>query len=278
MRTISTMKPLLLALTVALGLTACQSVRTTNSGAVGVDRKQSMFIGISEQQANQLAAQQYAEDLSKARSKGQLNADQRNLERLRAIAARLIPQTAVFRADAPSWKWEVNLQSSDQLNAYCAPGGKIMFYSGLITKLKLTDDEIAAVMGHEMAHALREHGREAMSRAYAQSTVLSIAAATGKVGNDALQLAELAGNYAWQLPNSRQNETEADRIGLELAARAGYDPNAAISVWHKMDRASESGEPPQWMSTHPSHGSRVRDLEDKMPLVMPLYQEARGRK
>ncbi|WP_137938505.1 M48 family metallopeptidase [Chitinivorax sp. B] len=257
-----------------LFISGCETVQTTRGGVVGVERKQSMFMAISQSQANQMAAKQYAAEVNAARQKGKLNVDPKALERLRTIANRLIPQTGEFRPDAIKWDWEVNLENSDELNAYCAPGGKIMFYSGLINRLKLTNDEIAAIMGHEMAHALREHGREAMSRVYAQQLGLSVVALTGKVSDQALRLANSAVTVAWQLPNSRENETEADRIGLELAARAGYDPNAAISVWKKMTAASE-GQPPQWMSTHPSHGSRIHDLEDKIPLVMPLYESAR---
>ncbi|MBB5019382.1 putative Zn-dependent protease [Chitinivorax tropicus] len=262
------------ALSALLLVTGCETVQTTRGGVVGVERKQSMLMGISTNEANQMAAKQYAAELNAAKQKGKLNTDAKTLERLRMIANRLIPQTGEFRPDALKWDWEVNLESSDELNAYCAPGGKIMFYSGLINRLKLNNDEIAAIMGHEMAHALREHGREAMSRAYTQQLGLSVVALTGKVSDQALQLANSAVTVAWQLPNSRENETEADRIGLELAARAGYDPRAAVTVWKKMTSASE-GQPPQWMSTHPSHGTRIRDLEDKIPLVMPLYEAAK---
>mgnify|MGYP000275874337 FL=1 len=148
-----------------------------------------------------------------------------------------------------------------------------MFFSGIINRLSLSDDEIAAIMGHEMAHALREHGREAMSREMAKQLGMNVLAMSGKVDGQYLQLLD-QGTGVFLLKYSRENETEADRIGLELMARAGYDPTAAISLWRKMAAAS-SGEPPAWLSTHPSNQGRQQDLNEKIPLVMPLYQQAK---
>lgn len=262
------------ALSAALGLIgACQTVQTTSAGAVGVERKQQMLV--SSEEIDKGAAQAYAQELAKARDQGTLNRDQRQLERVRAISQRLIPQVRVFRADALQWDWQINVQSSKELNAYCMPGGKIMVYTGLIEKLDLTDDELSAVIGHEIAHALREHSRERISRAYAQQLALAGVAAVAGVGGNTLDLANQVATVTFQLPHSREQEAEADRIGLELMARAGYNPQAAVSVWKKMATAS-SGAPPEFLSTHPSGTSRIADLEASLPRVMPLYTAARG--
>ncbi|MCB1916072.1 MAG: M48 family metallopeptidase [Rhodocyclaceae bacterium] len=260
------------ALVVATLLTAaCQSVQTTQGGAVGVDRSQAMLVSSAE--VEQASAQQYQQVLSTAREKDALNRDAAQLRRVRAVADRLIPQTTVFRPDAAKWQWEVNVLESDQLNAWCMAGGKIAFYSGLIEQLELTDAEIAAIMGHEIAHALREHSRERVSRSMATGmgvAIVSAALGIGQLGNDLMgSLAKVT----FELPNSRLHETEADRIGVELAARAGYDPYAAVGLWKKMAAASK-GSPPQFLSTHPSHDTRQRDLAQYAERVMPLYRKA----
>jgi predicted Zn-dependent protease len=260
-------------------LTGCATTQTTKSGAVGVQRKQ--FMMLSEKQVEKMAAQSYLQTLKEADSKKSLNSDHRQLQRVRAIADRLIPQTTVYRADAVKWKWEVNVQDSKEVNAYCMPGGKIMVYTGLIEKLNATDDELAAVMGHEIAHALREHGRERMSMAYAQQAgviglgvLAAIFSDDPKAAQATMGVASTVGAVALTLPNSREGEREADRIGLELSARAGYDPNAAVTLWQKMG-AQSGGKPPEWLSTHPSEQSRINDLKRLIPAVMPLYDEAK---
>jgi predicted Zn-dependent protease len=154
------------------------------------------------------------------------------------------------------------------------PGGKIMVYAGLIEQLHLSDAELAAVIGHEMAHALREHTRERVSRAYAQNLVLAGVAVVAGLDPGVADLAGRVSDVTFQLPHSRQQEEEADVIGLELMARAGYDPKAAVEVWRKMSTAERST-PPQFLSTHPSSGSRIADLEARIPVVVPLYEAAR---
>jgi predicted Zn-dependent protease len=258
----------------ALATANCASVQTTNPGTIGVDRRQQMMI--SQEQIDEGAAKAYAQELDKARSGGTLNRPPALLRRVKQIAARLIPQTAIFRPEAPRWKWQVNVQDTPELNAYCMPGGKIMVYSGLASKLQLSDAELSAVIGHEMAHALREHTRERMSRAYAQQMVLAGVAIVAGAGQGTMDLASQVATVTFQLPHSREQEEEADRIGLELMARAGYDPNAAVSVWTKMANAQQ-GAPPQFLSTHPSTGSRIKDLQAHVPVVMPLYAAAARR-
>jgi predicted Zn-dependent protease len=256
----------------AVGLQACETVSTTQAGAVGVERKQTMLV--SAQEVEQGAAQAYAQELGRAREKGQLNADAAQVARVRGIAQRLIRQTGVFRADAPGWQWDINVLATKELNAYCMPGGKIMVYSGLIDQLKTTDAELAAVIGHEIAHALREHSREAVSRAVAQQAGLSVIAAVTGLGEGATSVAGQIAQVTFSLPRNRQQETEADQIGLELMARAGFDPAAAIALWQKM-AAANSGAPPQWLSTHPSSSTRIAELQALQPRVLPLYQAAR---
>jgi Zn-dependent protease with chaperone function len=262
------------ALAATLLLAGCQAVNTTSGGAVGVERKQYMFSMLSTQEVNQMYAQSYQQTLSEASSKGVLDKTSNNAKRLRTIANRLIAQVPYFRPDAAQWQWEVNLIKSPELNANCGPGGKIIFYSGIIEKLKLTDDEIAAIMGHEIAHALREHSREAMSKAYGVSLAKQGAGALLGLGEGGMAMADAAVAYGMTLPNSRGNENEADLLGLELAARGGYNPNAAISLWQKMAAASE-GAPPEFMSTHPSSNTRIAALQAVIPKVMPLYEQAR---
>lgn len=269
------MRPLLLAACATLLLAGCQSVQTTQPGAVGVDRSQSMLV--SSGAVNKSSADAYRKVIAEAQQKGQLNRNPAVVARVRAIAGHLIPQTRAFRADAPGWNWEVNVITSKQVNAWCMPGGKIAIYTGLIEQLQATDDEIAAVMGHEIAHALREHGRERASQAMAQGIGIAVIGTALGLGGGAQDLTQIVLDLTFNLPNSRTDEIEADRIGVEVAARGGYDPRAAISLWEKMQQASK-GQPPQFMSTHPSHATRIGDLRTYAAKVMPLYEAARAKR
>lgn len=254
-------------------LTACVSVQTTQPGAIGLDRKQRMSPLVSETDLQQGAVAAYSQVLNEAKQKGSLNSNAQLTSRVRAIADRLIPQAAVFRKDAVAWDWQINVINSPELNAWAMPGGKIAFYSGIIEKLKLNDAEIAAIMGHEISHALREHSRERLSEQTNKALVLQLVGAATGVGQSAQALADLAYQATVGLPNSRLHETESDRMGVELMARAGYDPRAAISVWQKMSKLSgKSG--PEFLSTHPSHDTRIKDLTNYARQVMPLYQKA----
>jgi len=255
-------------------VTGCQTVQTTHGGVVGVDREQRMMVSASEMAS--ASAQSYQKILQEARQKNALNRDPAQVERVRGVARRLIPATGVFRPDAPSWKWEVNVLSSNELNAWCMAGGKIAFYTGIIDRLQLSDDEIAAIMGHEIAHALREHARERASQAMVTNIGVSVLGAVLGAGQAGTDLIGMAAKVSFQLPNSREHETEADRMGVELAARGGYDPRAAITLWQKMAKASNGG-PPQWLSTHPSNETRQGDLAQYAARVMPLYEQATQR-
>jgi len=222
------------------------------------------------------ATQEYSKLLAEARAKGAL-APQGNpqLQRLRAIAAKLVPQTAQWNDRAKQWRWEVNLLGSKQINAFCMPGGKIAFYTGILDQLKLTDDEAAMIMGHEMAHALREHARARIAKSQGTGTLLSLGAqllGLGQVGD----LAASIGTQLLTLRFSRDDETDADLVGLELAARGGYNPQAAVSLWEKMGQAGGGAGGPSFLSTHPSGPERIQQLQANVPKVQALYQRARS--
>ena len=260
---------LLAMITMLVFLGGCST--TTSGGAVGARRPQLMLI--SSQQLEQMAAQSYNKLKEDSVGKGALNQDAALLQRIRAIAERIKPQTAVFRLDATNWNWEVNVISSNELNAFCMPGGKIMFYSGLVSKLELSDAEIAIVMGHEIAHALREHAREKVSQAIAAQTAIGIGAALLGFGGAAADVASIGYENFVATKFSRTDEREADRIGLELAARAGYDPRSGITLWQKMMRANQgNNRPPEFISTHPAEVNRIREIEALLPTVLPLYE------
>jgi predicted Zn-dependent protease len=252
-----------------LSAVGCETVKTTSAGAVGVDRKQQMLVPSAT--IEQGAAEAYEAELKAARDKGVLNTDKAQLARVTTIARRIVAATPTFRADAAGWNWQFNVQKNKDLNAYCMPGGRIMVYSGLIETLDLSDPELATVMAHEVAHALREHTRERVSRAYAQQLVLSGAAAVTGVGEGTANIANMIAEVTFQLPFGRDQESEADQIGLELMARAGYDPRAALTLWNKMAAASGGASQPKFLSTHPSSKDRIKDIERNLPRVLPLY-------
>lgn len=266
-------------LVVALGIAACTTVQTTKPGAIGLDRTQRFSSFLSEEELEAGAAQAYRQVLGQAQQKGTLNADPAMTKRVQTIARRIIPHVTAFRSDALQWDWKTNVIQSDQLNAWAMPGGKIAFYSGIIEKLQLSDGQIAAIMGHEIAHALREHSRERASEQQLSAVLLNGGVIVGSIltGTDLRglgQTAQLAYQVSVGLPKSRTHETEADRVGIELMARAGYDPREAIEVWRKMARASGGSSQPEFLSTHPSPESRIADLTDYARRVMPLYQRS----
>ncbi len=228
---------------------------------------------VSAEQIEQAAQQNYLQMQQQAASKKALaGPNNPQLVRLRAIAQRLIPFTFEWNERARQWRWEVSLINSPQINAFCMPGGKIAFFTGILEKLKLTDDEVAMIMGHEMAHALREHARERMAKTAATRGAIEIGAAIFGLGNGGRFLADMGGQL-FTLKFGREDESEADLVGIELAARAGYDPHAGVTLWQKMAGASKNA-PPQFISTHPSGPTRIRDIEVNLPKVQPLYARA----
>lgn len=219
------------------------------------------------------SATQYSQLLAKAAAKGALGGDDHpQVIRLRAIAQRLIAHADRFNPAARNWRWEVNLLGAKQINAFCMPGGKIAVYTGLLEGLQLTDDEAAMVMGHEIAHALREHARERLAKT--QLTQLGASLLGQFLGGGKYTDVFQMGGGLLSLKFSRDDESEADLVGLELAARAGFDPRAGISLWRKMSQASK-GAPPQWLSTHPAGKNRIEEIQRNLPQVMPLFEEAR---
>jgi predicted Zn-dependent protease len=255
-------------------LAGCQSVDTTKAGVVGVDRNQQMMV--SSEEVNAGSAKAYAQMMAEAQKKGVLDKDPAMLKRVQDITKRLIPHTTTFRPDAAKWPWEVHVLSIDEVNAWCMPAGKMAMYTGLINKLNATDDEIAAVMGHEIAHALREHARERISRQMGTQMTVGIVGALLGIGQMGQSIAGTVADVTLNMPNSRLHETESDRIGVELAARAGFDPRAAVTLWEKMAKQSSGGQPPKFLSTHPSHEDRINDLRQYSEKVMPLYTAAKG--
>jgi predicted Zn-dependent protease len=268
--TSSALRACVLALSMAL-VTLATPAHAREGVEVG---KKSVFAGLVPAEKLEAAAdQQYLQLASDAKQKGALVDDNNpQVIRLRAIASRIIPFSYEWNKRARDWKWQVVLLDSKELNAFCMPGGKIAFYTGILDQLKMTDDEVAMVMGHEVAHALREHARERMGKTSATkigASVFSSLLGLGQVGDSLLNM----GGQLLTLKFSREDESEADLVGMELAARAGYDPRAGISLWEKMSAAAK-GAPPQWMSTHPASTTRIKDIQANLSKVLPLYDRA----
>ena len=228
---------------------------------------------VPAEQLEQAATQQYGQMVQQARQQNALLPDQHpQVVRLRTIAKRIIPHSLSWNKRAPQWQWQVIVINSKELNAFCMPGGKIAFYTGILEQLKLTDDEVAMIMGHEVAHALREHARERIGKQTGVrlgANVISGLLGLGGLGDSLLNM----GGQLLTLTFSRQDESEADLIGMELAARAGYNPQAGVTLGQKMAAASK-GAPPQFLSTHPSSSTRIQDIQASLPKVMPLFERA----
>jgi Zn-dependent protease with chaperone function len=238
----------------------------------------SQFMVISEKMAIGESAAAYSSMMGDLGKKKKIEADSERAAKVREITDRLIAQAVRFRPESASWKWEVQvINDPKQVNAFCMAGGKMAIYSGMWEKLKATDDEIAHVMGHEIGHALANHTQERMSIAMTSQVaaqVAAIALASRESQGLAMTGAQMAALFAIQLPNSRESETEADQIGIELAARAGYDPQAAVTLWEKM--AKLGGKVPEFMSTHPSPENRAARLKALGERVQPLYAAAKS--
>jgi predicted Zn-dependent protease len=256
-----------------VGLNACSSVQTTSSGVVGVEREQLMFFSSSDLDAE--AQKAYADTVKEASSKKSLNKDPAVTARVKGITSRLIEQVPSFRPDAQKWAWEINVIESEEVNAWCMSGGKMAVYSGLLNRLNLTDDELAAVLGHEIAHALREHSREQASMEVFTDAAVTIGSALLGLDEASQDVVSLAKDLSVSLPFSRKHETEADAIGIELSARAGFNPMAAVSLWEKMGGLSEN-KAPQFLSTHPAPEARSQKLRQLAEKVMPLYETAKA--
>ncbi|MDO9467913.1 MAG: M48 family metallopeptidase [Thiobacillus sp.] len=254
-----------------LALTAVVAVTSLSACQENPVSGRSQLSLVSEEQAQASSAQAYTQTIADAQKKGKLSSDAALNSRVKRITDRLIIQAKQMYPPSRDWQWSVAVIDDPSLNAWCMPGGKMAIYTGIIEKLKLSDDEIAQIMGHEIAHALLGHGRERMSRAMAMQGGVALGSIVA--GRDLSILAPVA-DIALTLPNSRQGESEADRYGIELAARAGYDPNAAVRLWEKM-AAAGGGSPPVFLSTHPSPANRIQALNALVPQMMPIYERAR---
>lgn len=232
-------------------------------------RKQ--LILVSESTAINASKEAYTNMLTPLSKEGKLNSDAILVKRVRDITARLIPHAIDYRANTADWDWQVSvIDNPEVVNAFCMAGGRMAIYTGLIEQTNATDDEIAQVMGHEIAHALSSHTAEKMSVAMASSIGVMAIGLANKNDTATLAGAALAAKLAIELPNSRQAETESDRIGIELAAKAGYDPNAAVTLWEKMEKVGGK-KLPQLLSTHPSSKSRIENLKALAPQMQKWY-------
>jgi predicted Zn-dependent protease len=260
-------------LTTCLALAALALPGLGRADGIDVGKPSVMRNLVPAKQIEGQAAQQYGQMLKSAAAQRALARDDHpQLKRLRAIAQKLIPHAERYNPRAKEWRWEINLIGSQQINAFCMPGGKIAFFTGILDQLKLTDDEVAMVMGHEIAHALREHARERMAKSVATDIGANILGQL--IGDGRYAGAFRFGGNLLTLKFSRGDESEADLVGLDLAARAGFDPRAGITLWQKMAAASRGGQL-EFLSTHPSGEHRIKEMQAQMPKVMPLYEAAR---
>jgi len=259
--------PLYKALLILLLTAVLQACATNIDG-----RKQIMLV--SEAEAISASKEAYVETLNPLQEAGKVDSDANTVRRVQDITDRLIAEAIRKRPDTQNWEWQVKvIDDPESVNAWCMAGGKMAIYTGLIDQLNATDDEIAQVMGHEISHALANHSAERMSVAIASNMALGVFAATTEASKTTLSISALAAQYALTLPNSRLSESEADKIGIELAARAGYNPQAAVTLWQKMGQLGGGG--PEFMSTHPSPDNRQEALQAMIPAMLPLYQQAR---
>jgi predicted Zn-dependent protease len=228
---------------------------------------------VSEQQAISASRQAYVQEIGKAKQAGKLVTDPRLLKRVEVITERLVAQAVKMRPDSAQWEWSVQvIDEPKNVNAWCMAGGRMAIYTGLIQQVDPTDAELAQVMGHEIAHALANHTAERMSMAMAGQAGVIAAGLMSDNSGAAMAAAAVAAKVAVDLPNSRTAETEADRIGIELAAKAGYDPRAAITLWQKMGAVGGGKAPPAFLSTHPSDAQRQQRLGALVPQMLPYYQ------
>jgi predicted Zn-dependent protease len=231
---------------------------------------------VSEESAIVASEEAYAMQIGELRKEGKIVPESsRVARRVQGITERLVAQAVEMRPETADWDWSIEvIDDPDVVNAWCMAGGRMAVYTGLIQKLDPTDDELAQVLAHEISHALANHTAERMSVALATNAGILLAGVLSEDSQKTMSRAALAAALAVQLPNSRSAESEADEIGIELAAKAGYNPNAAISLWEKMANVSGGG-PPQFLSTHPSPSNRLEKLAELAPQMMAYYEEAR---
>ncbi|MEJ5992087.1 M48 family metallopeptidase [Ramlibacter sp. PS3R-8] len=247
-------------------------------GQVQVGEASRLRTLVPAEKLEQMATAQYAQLIEQAKAKDALVPESHaQVQRLRAISARLIADAGRWNDRARQWKWEFNLINTPSINAFCMPGGKIAVFAGILEKLKLSDDEVAMVLGHEMAHALREHARERIAKSQGTGALLSLGASLfglGELGHAAASV----GTQLLTLKFGRDDEIEADLIGLDLGARTGFDPKSSVTLWQKMAKAAGGKGGPAFLSTHPSGPDRIKRLQANIPRVEGLYQQAVARR
>ena len=251
-----------IAMVLAFILTACATSPT--------GRRQLMIV--SEEHAIRSSAQAYVQTIAPLQRQGKIDNNPALNARVKRITSLLVAQAVIMRPETKDWQWSMKvIDNPETVNAWCMAGGKMAIYTGLIEQIEPTDDELAQVIGHEIAHALANHTAEKMSVALASTAgIAAVGLATDSKA--ALTGAAAAALLAVQLPNSRTAETEADRIGIELAAKAGFDPRAAVTLWEKMEKVS-GGSPVDFLSTHPSSGKRQDRLGQLVPEMIPYYED-----
>jgi predicted Zn-dependent protease len=254
------MKKLLLSLLAISLLTACTTSPT--------GRRQLMLI--SPDAAIVQSKQAYLSTVNDLDKQNKLLDDPRMADRVATITGRLVTEAIALYPQTANWEWSVAIIDDPKtVNAWCMAGGRMAVYTGLFDQLKLTDAEFAQIMGHEISHALANHTAERMSRAMATSVgILAIGIASDKPAAT-MAGGALAAKVALELPNSRTAESEADAIGMELAVRAGYAPEAAVTLWQKMGSLGGSA-PPAFLSTHPAPGNREAALSAMIPEMRKL--------
>ena len=228
---------------------------------------------VSEQQAQAASVQAYAKTVADAQGKRRLDTNSARTARVQAITSQLVVQAKALMPSTAGWAWEMHVIDDPNVNAWCMPGGKMAVFTGLIDRLQPSDDELAQVIGHEISHALLQHGRERMSRAAATNVALQVGSIAAGVDLTGLESVAMV---ARELPNSREAELEADRVGIELAAKSGFHPESAVTLWQKMAKLSGGAKTPQWLSTHPSDETRIAQLQALVPKMMPYYDATRG--
>lgn len=278
------MRQVALALLVAAGTGEAIAQQAEVQDGIPVRPLSRMRVFAPAEVVEQQAARQYTALMQEAASKQALYpATHPQVQRLRGIAQRIIPHATRWNPAAANWKWQVNLLNSGQVNAFCMPGGRIAFFAGILQKLQLTDDEVAAIMGHEMAHALREHSRAQMVKSTATNVGARVLGAIGAayfgIDPGLTDYAARGVAHFASLKYSRDDEREGDLIGLDLAARAGFDPRAGISLWRKMEAYKQragGGDPIPFFSTHPGGSERIATMQNHMNVLLPVYQRARA--
>ncbi len=238
------------------------------------------LVGADTTAVNANASQNYQQVLKSAQQQGALDTSSNTAKRVHAIFNRMVPYANQANQTGVPFQWQISVLRSKEMNAWAMPGGKMAFYTGIVENINLSDDEIAAIMGHEMTHALHEHSKKAIGQKVVTTTALqvltSVIGANSNIDPNTLQkTAGLVEQFGLNLPFSRSQEADADKGGLVLMAKAGYNPQAAVTVWEKMNQYSGGAGNSTlegMISTHPTNNNRIDNIKRELPNVMPIYQ------